>query len=71
MGFNNSECMGRKEELFIFNVQFKQTNLLLLLDDDRELCVGDAGVEFAAHECGSLVVLDVAHILSLGNFDVL
>lgn len=48
-----------------------ETNLLLLLDNDRKLCVGNAGVEFTAHECGSFIVLDVAHIFGLGNLDVL
>lgn len=43
----------------------------MLLDDDRELCVGNAGVELAAHERGALVVLDVAHVFGLGNLDVL
>lgn len=46
-------------------------HLFLLLDDDRELCVGNAGVELAAHERGALVVLDVAHVFGLGNLDVL
>lgn len=46
-------------------------DLLLLLDNNRKLCVGNAGVELTAHECGSLVVLDVAHIFGLGNLDVL
>lgn len=46
-------------------------HFLLLLDDDRELGVGNAGVELAAHEGGALVVLDVAHVFGLGNLDVL
>lgn len=46
-------------------------HFLLLLDDDRELGVGNAGVELAAHESGALVVLDVAHVFGLGNLDVL
>lgn len=46
-------------------------HLFLLLDNDRELCVGNAGVELAAHERGALVVLDVAHVFGLGNLDVL
>lgn len=49
----------------------KPPHLLLLLDNNRKLCVGNAGVELTAHECGSLVVLDVAHIFGLGNLDVL
>lgn len=46
-------------------------HFLLLLDDDRELGVGNAGVELAAHEGGALVVFDVAHIFGLGDLDVL
>lgn len=52
-------------------IQISPTHLLLLLDDNRELCVGDAGVELTAHECGSFIVFDVAHVLCFGNFDVL
>ena len=47
------------------------THLFLFLDDDRELCVGNAGVQLTAHERGTLVVLDVANVLRLGNLYVL
>ena len=55
----------------LVNMQKQCPHLLLLLDYNRELCVGNAGVELTAHERGSLVVLDVAHIFGLGNLDVL
>lgn len=51
--------------------QTKVPNLLLLLDDDRELCVWNARVELAAHERGPLIVFDVAHIFGLGDLDIL
>lgn len=50
-------------------------HFLLFLDDDRELGVGNAGVELAAPafpvQGGALVVFDVAHIFGLGDLDVL
>ena len=49
---------------------YTHTHLFLFLDDDRELCVGNAWVQLTAHECGPLVVLDVAHVLRLGNLYV-
>lgn len=61
--------MGVKSTEYL--VKYSPKYLLLLLDDNRELCVRDAGVEFAAHQRCSLVVLDVAHILGLGNLNVL
>lgn len=45
--------------------------LLLLLDDDRELCIWNTGVELTAHQCGSLIIFDVAHVFSLGYLDIL
>lgn len=52
-------------------VKYALRYLLLLLDDNGELCVGDARVEFTSHQRGSLVVLDVAHVLGFGDLNVL
>lgn len=46
------------------------THLFLFLDDDGELCVRYAGVEFAAHERSSLVVFNVAHVPGFGDLNV-
>lgn len=45
--------------------------LLLLFDDDRELRVWNARVELTAHQCGSLIIFDIAHIFCLGYLDIL
>lgn len=45
--------------------------LLLLLDDDRELCIWNAGIELTAHQCGPLIIFDVAHVFDLGYLDIL
>ena len=49
----------------------QKSHLLLLLDDDRELCVRNARIELAAHECGPLIIFDVAHIFDPGDLDIL
>ena len=46
-------------------------HLLLLADDDTELGVDDLGVQLAPHQRGAFVVLDVALVDRLGEFDVL
>lgn len=45
-------------------------HLFLPLDDVRQLCVGDSGIELTLHEGGALIVLDVTKVTALGHFDV-
>jgi hypothetical protein len=46
-------------------------HLFLLSDNDAELSVDDLGVEFTPHQCCTLVVLYVALVDGLGEFNVL
>lgn len=46
------------------------THLFLFLNDDGELCVRYAGVEFTAHERSSFIVFNVAHVLGFRNLYV-
>lgn len=44
-------------------------HLLLLFNDDRELCVWDLRVQFTSHQSGSFIILDVANIFGFRYFD--
>lgn len=46
------------------------THLFLPLDDVRQLCVGDSGIELTFHQRGSFVILNVAEVATLWHFDV-
>jgi hypothetical protein len=55
--------------LLSFNQLFQ--HFLLLPDNNTELGVDNLGVEFTAHQRGSLIILDVALVNGLGKLDFL
>lgn len=44
-------------------------HLLLLFNDDRELCVWDLRIQLTSHQSGTFIILDVSDIFGFRNFD--
>lgn len=53
----------------VFHTTHTHTHLLLLFNDDRELCVWDLRVQLTSHQSGTFIILDVADIFGFRYFD--